>query len=380
MVPKKVWRLLETVGSNSVYQFLGMGPDASLEDLRAAAQEKYASIHSQGSKDDAARAGAALAGLCQSAIFKNAQSKEAYDKEAKKRDPEAKASAAGAERRVAAGAAFSSFVGYIVKHARIISAIGITLTMLGIALGSISQADSIMAMLFLGALVFPCGFTALLYKAPLQRTYDAGAAGTILCMTRIITEKILVVSGFIEVEALFFLLRTANLMHGFRILGGTVLLCVFVSVLLRNAWHTKLLDMARPIFRWWIAKTARWPLPVRLGAHAMALGLLLVVPSIVFGVLFGVSEDSSGQSWQAYLGLSKQFFIAGVVLMLLPFLPKLMKFAWLMLKFLTLWAMSGSDIYRCQSCGARGSLEMFKGSWWGYECPACGSDLPPERE
>ena len=86
MVPPKVWKLLETVDCNDVYEFLGMDRNASLKDLQKAADKKYAKIHNQNSRSDWARAGTKLAGLCKSSIFKDARSKRNYDREAAKRD------------------------------------------------------------------------------------------------------------------------------------------------------------------------------------------------------------------------------------------------------------------------------------------------------
>ena len=82
MVPPKVWKLQETVGCKSIYEFLGSSRDASLSDLRTAADKKYASIHNQSSRNEVARAGADLAGLCKSHILKDARSKQEYDREA----------------------------------------------------------------------------------------------------------------------------------------------------------------------------------------------------------------------------------------------------------------------------------------------------------
>ena len=91
MVPHKVWKLLETVECEDVYQFLGVDPNASLNALRKAAAKKYQSIHNQSARTDWARAGATLAGLCRSHIFKNTQSKRAYDRELRARKGAAQA-------------------------------------------------------------------------------------------------------------------------------------------------------------------------------------------------------------------------------------------------------------------------------------------------
>ena len=81
MVPPKIWKLHETVGCKDIYDFLGSSKDASLDDLRTAADKKYASIHNQSSRNEVARAGAELAGLCKSHIFKDARRKGEYDQE-----------------------------------------------------------------------------------------------------------------------------------------------------------------------------------------------------------------------------------------------------------------------------------------------------------
>ena len=93
MAQRKVWKLLDDVGCDSVYQFLGKDEDASLEELRAAAERKYASIHNQSSRSDVARSGAALAGLCRSDVFKNARSRDAHDREAARRSAKSRGEA-----------------------------------------------------------------------------------------------------------------------------------------------------------------------------------------------------------------------------------------------------------------------------------------------
>ncbi len=81
MVPPKVWKLHETVGCKDIYEFLKSSKGASLEDLRTAADRKYASIHNQSSRNEVARAGADLAGLCKSHILKDDRRKGEYDRE-----------------------------------------------------------------------------------------------------------------------------------------------------------------------------------------------------------------------------------------------------------------------------------------------------------
>ena len=81
MAPPNLWDLLETVGHDDVYQFLGTERDASLEELQAAAEEKYRDIHGEGAQDDQAQAGLKLAGLCMSDLFRDARSRKRHDDE-----------------------------------------------------------------------------------------------------------------------------------------------------------------------------------------------------------------------------------------------------------------------------------------------------------
>ena len=94
MAPPRVWKLLETVECEDVYEFLDVDQRASLADLRAAAEKKYVSIHNQSSRNDRARAGTELAGLCKSSIFKDPRSRKEYDEESRARS-EAKSAEAG---------------------------------------------------------------------------------------------------------------------------------------------------------------------------------------------------------------------------------------------------------------------------------------------
>ena len=82
MDSQRLWALLETVGSEDVYQFLGVQRDASLDSLQSAAASRYASIHDQSDgNDEMSRASLELVGLCISDIFRDANSKEKYDGE-----------------------------------------------------------------------------------------------------------------------------------------------------------------------------------------------------------------------------------------------------------------------------------------------------------
>ena len=340
--PTKVWKLLETVGSKDVYQFLGMSPDNSLEELRAAADRRHTSLHNQSSRNPITRAGEELAKLCESHIFKNARNKNAYDKESEKRDPNAKA-AAGAERKAALTAVFSTVGGYIVKYAGVISAIGIPIMLLGVLLQRI-----VPIVLQLGALVFLCGFTGFLYKGPRKRIKDASLAGAIL-----------VVPGIFAETSNSFL---AGLMLDFRLLGGTVLLSGFASILFKDALHVKIMDTIRPIVEWWMTKTARWHVLLRLGSAGFGVGVLLLVITSGVGVLAGTSGG-------LYLTLStatKASFQGGVILVMAG----------------TVWRliMRQREVVQCQSCQAQMTRKEFGGTLFSYKrprCPTCGSDLPP---
>ena len=104
MAPPRVWKLLEAVGCEDVYEFLAVDRQASLADLRAAAEKKYVSIHNQSSRNDVARAGQELAGLCKSKVFKDVGSKKAYDDEARARARRDDGDRGGGGRRSGLGA------------------------------------------------------------------------------------------------------------------------------------------------------------------------------------------------------------------------------------------------------------------------------------
>ena len=71
--------LHEIVGCKSTYEFLGSSKDASLSDLRIAADKKYVCIHNQRSRSEVAHGGTDLAGLCKSHILKDARCNWEHD-------------------------------------------------------------------------------------------------------------------------------------------------------------------------------------------------------------------------------------------------------------------------------------------------------------
>ena len=343
MVPPKVWKLLETVDCNDVYEFLGMDRNASLKDLQKAADKKYAKIHNQNSRSDWARAGTKLAGLCKSSIFKDARSKRNYDREAAKRDSNAhqtaeprrqpaqqprrqqaqqprrqqaqqarrraaqqarrrearqarrrgphqarrrqarearRRQAQQARRREASNQAklkAASFARYVGKHSEAISAIGLTLILLGAALGG-----GFGGVLMLGQVAFMCGFTALLNKTSLRQSMIVGAAGISL----VVAEAVAVntpdfPSGW-----------PLNLMHGLRQLGGTAVLCGLVSIVYTKSWHINAIGAVRSIAEWWMAKVASWNRLVALGVTAMILSLPVGLVAGFLDMLFGMGGIS----------------------------------------------------------------------------------------
>ena len=398
MVPPKVWKLLETVDCNDVYEFLGMDRDASLGDLRKAAEKKYASIHNQSSRTDWARAGTTLAGLCKSAIFKDARSKNAYDRESAKRgsnrhegtgsrrEQPRKARSRQAEEAVRRQAEearrwerqqarhrkaedargreaedarrrkaqqvrhreatkkakrkAASAARYVVKHSESISAIGVILILLGAALGR-----GFGAVLMLGQVAFMCGFTALLHKTSLRQSMVVGAAGISLVVAGIVAQS---TPDFPSGWPL-------NLMHGLRQLGGMALLCGFVSFGYRKAWHLNAIGTARSIAEWWMAKTARWNRLVALGVTAMALSLPVGLAGGIVSILFG----SAGIFYMLSTGLlygGMLSFGAGL---------------------LWLYQARKSQVVECQDCRIQLARRKFQQGRFEHVCPRCYSRQRP---
>ena len=348
MVPPKVWKLLDTVGCKDVYEFLGVARDASLEDLRAAAEKKYASIHNQSARNDVARAGAELAGLCRSDLFRDARSKAEYDELAEPQEteqPPSPQTGATAATTAAATAAAATAVGaaaeYLVRHSMAISAIGIVLMALGVALADGFGLYSGVSIATLGIVVFPCGFAAFLYQGSFRSITVAGATGFIL-----------VVLGIVAEETWY---SPSGLLNS-RVPGGVVLLSGITAFFFKESWHLKVIDTARPIAGWWMASSATWHPLIRVGATGVALGIVLLVPTIVLSVLLGGAGVVG-----TLVGL---LFQGGMILMAAGF-------GWWFL------VARPRDVLECRSCRGRMARRSFQQGLFLLVCPACGSDLRP---
>ena len=351
MVPPKVWKLLDTVECEDVYQFLGVDRDASLEDLRAAAEKKYASIHNQGARHDVARAGAELAGLCKSDLFRDARSKAEYDELAGSREteqqqqqqPQTEATAAATAAAAAATAAGVA-ADYAVRYSRAISAAGIVLTVLGVALADGFGLAPGASIATLGVMVFPWGFAAFLYQKSIRSIIVAGATGFLLVVLGIVAEG----SGY-----------SPSGLPNSRLPGGVVLLSGIAAFSFKKSWHLTVIDTARPIAGWWMALSATWHPLIRWGATGVALGIVLQVPAIVLGVLLG----GAGVVGTLVVIL----FLGGMILIAAGF-------GWWLL------VARPRDVLECQSCKGRMTRRAFQqGSSFGLVCPACGSDLRPSE-
>ena len=289
MVSPKIWELLDIVGCDDVYQFLGVDRSVPLEELQAAAEKKYISIHNQSSRNAVTRAGGELAGLCKSDIFRNARSRAAYDREVDRRDPKRQAAAAEERRQALLGltAAVGAASDPIVRYSRSISATGVVLIVSGIALARGFDAPSGGSIYRLGTLVFPCGFTAFLYRGSRRDTAVVAAAGLVLVLLGIIAQAIQSSLTAQDVAPPYALLMAA--LTVLRLVGGLALLSVLLSFVFRQSWHVKIGGVAQPFIEWWLATmaTTRNRL-VMVGVTGMALALLFALTAgVVLTFLFG---------------------------------------------------------------------------------------------
>ena len=287
MVPAKVWKLLGIVGCEDVYEFLGVDRSAPLEELQAAADKKHASIHNQSSRNAVTRAGGKLAELCKADIFKSARRKAAYDREADRRDPRRQAAAAEARRQALArvAAAGAAGVAHLVAYSRGISVTGFALMVSGTALMTGLGAGQ--ELYTLGTLVFPCGFTAVLYRGSRRDTAAVALAGIALVTLGTFARPIyysLAAQDAARYAPL--LLATVSFL---RMAGGLVLLSAALSFGFRQSWHVRVGAAARPFVERWLARmaTTREPL-IMAGATGMALALVFdlgagAVASLLFG-------------------------------------------------------------------------------------------------
>lgn len=169
-------------------------------------------------------------------------------------------------------------VQHLVKYAGIISGVGIVLLVLGTVLTGFGAAPLGPAVKGLGEVVFPLGFTAFLYKGSGRRALVFGAVGIALMALGILV-------GQFYVDVFGNLHLGKFLVGSIWNLGVAVLVCGFVSFLLRESRYARVLEVARPVAGWWMAMTAQWPLLIRAGAHSVAIGLILLVLGFFIDIL-----------------------------------------------------------------------------------------------
>ena len=227
-------------------------------------------------------------------------------------------------------------VKFVVKHAEIISAIGITLILLGAALADYFEVPIGTGIYGLGAMILPSGGTAFLYKGSRRRIMIFGAAGIIL----------------IVLGSVF-----PHLMLAVR-LGYMIFMCGLMAFLFKQSWHLKIMEVARRATAWWMAWTATWNPVIRVGATAWVLALTVLVFAIPLSLL-------SGGVAQVILGpITELLFTGGLPLITAGFLWWLIARRW--------------DILECQGCRTRMTRKRFHRSYRDTGgCPACGSDLDP---
>lgn len=328
--------LLDTVGHETVYEFLGKTGDAAVADLREAAAKKHRSIHLQSSRNRIHEDSMRLAVICKDEIFKDEQSKKAYDKSLKRRDTKAKI----AQSRTAAK---DAVVKGIIRHAERISAAGIIFILLGaLAAGFGARAGE--SILMLGITVFSGGSTAFLYRGSLQLVKVSVAVGLGLVVLAAIAEQI-----------------TGRPLAAFRLLSGMVLLSGSFSFLLRKSWHVKIIELARPITGRWMAITAAWNPFVRWGLTGILIALVMLVPTSLVAFLFGEAAAE-----MVATALARLMF-GSIVLVVVGL-------AWI-------WFSRSGHILQCQSCGAMMSRARWNNLRQGLNwiCPQCGTNMPPVR-
>ena len=138
---------------------------------------------------------------------------------------------------------------FVVKHAEIISAIGLILVVLGAALTFF--ATPVGRDIFgLGTTVLWVGLTAFLYKGSRRRILVFGAAGII---QRLLGD----------------VLRSEMI----AVLGSLVVMCGLLVFLFKLSWILKIVEVARRAASWWMALTAAWDPVFRMGATGVVLGL-----------------------------------------------------------------------------------------------------------
>lgn len=237
-------------------------------------------------------------------------------------------------------------VEFVVKHAEIISTIGVILVLLGAALQAYLDASVGAGIYGLGAMILPFGGTAFLYKGSRQRIMVFGAAGIILLLLGLVLQSMLLGPPLAG-------------------LGGTVLMCGLAALVFKQSWHLKMMEVVRRAAESWMDLSATWNPVFRIGATSLVLALTLSIVAIPLSFLFG------GLS-QAVLGpIIGLLFSGGLFL-------GIAGIAW--------WFIARRwDIVECSGCGAKMTRKSFYQDRTGGHphapailgCPACGSDLDP---
>ena len=263
--------------------------------------------------------------------------KQAADKKAAKQAADKKAAAAKwaeVKQKVVRPA-----VEFVVKHAEIISAIGLILFLLGAALTFF--ATPVGRDIFgLGTTVLWVGLPAFLYKGSRRRIMVFGAAGIILLLLGSVlrSQMIAVMPALLLTE-----------------LAGLVVMCGLLAFLFKQSWHLKIMAA----WSWWMALTAGWNPVFRMGATGVVLALTLFVISLPLSIL-------SGGAAAGFLGSIFALLIWGGVSLIAA------RFLWVLIA--RRW-----DIVECQGCGTKMTRARFNQMRRGYSnaCPGCGTDLDP---
>ena len=386
MVPPKVWTLLEAVGCEDIYGFLGMERDAPLEELRAAAERKYEAIHNQSARSEGARVGAALAGLCKSTIFRDAETRSEYDDEAalrgeRRADPAgqqlvtaeerqraaaaaASAAAAGVASAVAEGArsATASAVRYVEEYCRGISATGAVLVAVGAALAAGVSAPAGAIVLGLGTAIFPCGFAAVMYRRSRDWIVRVGGAGLVLVTLGIMGEGYSA-AAIAEGRANPVVLA---LVGGSRLLGGLVLVAGLASFGLKEAWHVKAADTAGPAVEWWQARIGAGNPAIVLGAAGLAFAAAMAIAvRPVVSIVFGSGGAGLVESVVSAAASYSALLLGGGV-------------AWRLAKRYGGVTERGGDTLQCGRCGTRSARSKCRdgdGFRVTYRCAVCGTRM-----
>lgn len=169
----------------------------------------------------------------------------------------------------------------LVDYAGIITIVAIVLMVLGTVLAGFGVMPLGPGIKWLGDVAFRFGFTAFLYKGSRRRAVVFGAVGIGLLVLAFLAPTFL---SNVSLGGPILNLPT-YLVGSLWNLGVVVLMCGFVSFLLRESRYAKVLAVARPYASLWMAMIARQPLLIRAGAHSVTIGLILLALGFFMDVL-----------------------------------------------------------------------------------------------